>query len=219
MGVSYLSVSAFCTVLSYVGLQCWMGISVEKLKSDGLIGESIINFGNESRALENLLGSHTTIALGANFAVNVFILLVLFLKRSAKYEGEDMGMTKEVTTPYAVSLWRSIRDMWDEVKSNARIKVVDGNKTRFWKDEWHEKGNLVFSQTYTTVLGQHNTIAEWTNQGWSFSFRRQFNDWEIEEWQNFSTMWKLLMGYKQGKMLCGGREIAEGNSKLTQPTS
>ncbi|KAH0658349.1 hypothetical protein KY289_027097 [Solanum tuberosum] len=70
MGVSYLSVSAFCTVLSYVGLQCWMGISVEKLKSDGLIGESIINFGNESRALENLLGSHTTIALGANFAVN-----------------------------------------------------------------------------------------------------------------------------------------------------
>lgn len=80
MGISYLSVSAFCTVLSYVGLQCWMGISVEKLKSDGLIGESIINFGNESRALENLLGSQTTIALGANFAVNVFILLVLFLK-------------------------------------------------------------------------------------------------------------------------------------------
>lgn len=80
MGVTYLSVSAFCTVLSYVGLQCWMGISVEKLKSDGLIGESIINFRNGSRALENLLGSHTTIALGANFAVNVFILLVLFLK-------------------------------------------------------------------------------------------------------------------------------------------
>ena len=32
--------------------------------------------------------------------------------------------------------------MWDEVKSNARIKVVDGSKKRFWKDEWNEKGNL-----------------------------------------------------------------------------
>ena len=48
---------------------------------------------------------------------------------SAKYEGQDIWMAKEVTTPYGVSLWRLIRDMDDEVKSNANIKVVDGSKT------------------------------------------------------------------------------------------
>ena len=62
---------------------------------------------------------------------------------SAKYEGEDMWMTKEVTIPYGVRLLRSIRDMSDEVKSNARIKVVDrarpdsvkmsGMKRETWK--------------------------------------------------------------------------------------
>ncbi|KAG5608624.1 hypothetical protein H5410_019905 [Solanum commersonii] len=43
---------------------------------------------------------------------------------SAKYEGEDMWMTKEVIIPNGVSLWRSIRDMWEEGKSNAKIKIV-----------------------------------------------------------------------------------------------
>ena len=52
------------------------------------------------------------------------------------------------------TLWsefvKSIRDMWDEVESNARIKVEDGSKTRYWKDEWHEKETWkYFSLTYT----------------------------------------------------------------------
>lgn len=102
MGVSYLSISAFCTALSYVGLQCWMGISVQKLKSDGLIGESIINFGNESRALETLLGSQTTIALGANLAVNVFILLVLCLKVIVLCTLSLMVMTDIVTMGWEI---------------------------------------------------------------------------------------------------------------------
>ncbi|WMV13372.1 hypothetical protein MTR67_006757 [Solanum verrucosum] len=121
---------------------------------------------------------------------------------SAKYEGEDMWMTKEVTTPYGVSLWRSIRDMWDEVKSNARIKVVDGSKTGFWKDEWHEKGNLevLFPDIYNIVLGQHNTIAElWTNQGWSFNFRRQFNDWEIARVAEFLNTVEVFNGLQTGE--------------------
>lgn len=41
----------------------------------------------------------------------------------------------EVTTPYRVSLWRSIRGLWDKVEKNARINVLDGSKRRFWKDE------------------------------------------------------------------------------------
>lgn len=50
----------------------------------------------------------------------------------AKYEEEDRWMTKEVTTPYGVNLWRSIRSLWSDLKSNTKIKVNDGRKTRFW---------------------------------------------------------------------------------------
>jgi len=92
---------------------------------------------------------------------------------SAKYEGEDMWMTKEVTTPYGVSLWRSIRDMWDEVKSNARIKVVDGSKTRFWKDEWHEKGNLevLFPDIYNS-FGTTQYYSKMDKSGVELQFQK-----------------------------------------------
>ena len=36
---------------------------------------------------------------------------------SAKYEEEDYWMTKIVTTPYKVSVWRSIRSLWDDFKN------------------------------------------------------------------------------------------------------
>jgi len=92
---------------------------------------------------------------------------------SAKYEGEDMWMTKEVTTPYGVSLWRSIRDMWDDVKSNARIKVVDGSKTRFWKDEWHEKGNLevLFPDIYNS-FGTTQYYSKMDKSGVELQFQK-----------------------------------------------
>ncbi|XP_059666951.1 E3 ubiquitin protein ligase RIN2-like [Cornus florida] len=80
MGVSYLSISAVCTALSFVGLQCWTELSLEKLISDGLIGGISNYIQNADHALELLLGSYTTIALLANCALNVFILLILCLK-------------------------------------------------------------------------------------------------------------------------------------------
>ncbi|WMV22162.1 hypothetical protein MTR67_015547 [Solanum verrucosum] len=100
----------------------------------------------------------------------------------AKYEAEDSWMTKDVTSPYGVSLWRSIRELWEEVKLNSKVKVGNGNKTKFWKDKWHESGNLelLFPDIYNLVLSQQRTIAEiWTTQGWNFQFRRHLNDWEV----------------------------------------
>lgn len=79
MGASYLSLSAACTVLSFVGLQCWTTVSLERLRSDGLVGDTI-NAGDASHALNLLLGSYATIALVANFVLNVFVLLILSLK-------------------------------------------------------------------------------------------------------------------------------------------
>ena len=48
-------------------------------------------------------------------------------------------MTQEVTTPYGVSLWKSVGDLRNEFKPNIKI---DGIKTRLWKDDQHAEGNL-----------------------------------------------------------------------------
>ncbi|GAB4825927.1 E3 ubiquitin protein ligase rin2 [Ancistrocladus abbreviatus] len=80
MGVSYLAISSVCTVLSLIGLQCWTEISVEKFKSDGLIGKHTIYSENISDLIELLLRSHATVTLLAASVINAFILLILCLK-------------------------------------------------------------------------------------------------------------------------------------------
>ena len=80
MGVSYLAISAVSTALSFVGLQLWTEVSLDKLQTNGFISENFIHTENVDRALELLLGSYSTVALLANFVVNIFILLTLSLK-------------------------------------------------------------------------------------------------------------------------------------------
>ncbi|KAG6782636.1 hypothetical protein POTOM_012046 [Populus tomentosa] len=77
MGASYLAISAVCTVLSFAVLT---EVSLDILRSDGLIVENLTNFENANHALELLFGSYATIALVVNFVFNVFILLNLCLK-------------------------------------------------------------------------------------------------------------------------------------------
>lgn len=86
MGVGYLAISAVSTALSFVGLQCWTELSVDKLKSDGLIiSENFISLDNANRALELLLDSYATTGMLANFLFNAFILLNLCLKVSLMF--------------------------------------------------------------------------------------------------------------------------------------
>lgn len=79
MGIRYLPVSVASTALSFVGLQVWTELSLDRLRSDGLISKNI-SLGDSEHALELLLGSYFTIALLTNFVLNVYILLVLSLK-------------------------------------------------------------------------------------------------------------------------------------------
>ena len=62
-------------------------------------------------------------------------------------------MTKEVTTPYCVSSWKSIQILWNEIKVNTIVKVADGVKTLFSKDDWLEAGNVE-----TFVLDIYNSV-------------------------------------------------------------
>ncbi|KAF5743597.1 RPM1 interacting protein 2 isoform 1 [Tripterygium wilfordii] len=80
MGVSYLAISAVSTVFSFVGLQYWSEFSLDKLQSNGLTSENLINLEKANHAFELLLGSYVTTALLANFMLNVFVLLILCLK-------------------------------------------------------------------------------------------------------------------------------------------
>lgn len=85
MGVNFLSISVVCTFVSFIGLQCWMGKSLEKYRIDGLIFEDFINSGNAILVLDLLLGSYITLALVASFALNVVIMVILCLKVSVSY--------------------------------------------------------------------------------------------------------------------------------------
>ena len=79
MGLRYIAISSVWTVLSFVGLQLWTESSLVKLKSDGLMRETYIHAGNVGHVVDLLLGSYTTVALIANFVLNVFIFTSLII--------------------------------------------------------------------------------------------------------------------------------------------
>ncbi|XP_010443260.1 PREDICTED: E3 ubiquitin protein ligase RIN3-like [Camelina sativa] len=79
MGIRYLHISVATTALSFVGLQVWSELSLDRHRADGLITKNV-SLGDSEDPLELLLGSHTTIALLTSFVLNVYILLVLSLK-------------------------------------------------------------------------------------------------------------------------------------------
>ncbi|GAB2233377.1 hypothetical protein Droror1_Dr00002599 [Drosera rotundifolia] len=80
MGTNILTISAISTVLSLIGLQCWTEMSLENLKSDGLIDTGTIYSDNIQNVIGLVLHSHATVALLALSIVNVFVLLILCLK-------------------------------------------------------------------------------------------------------------------------------------------
>ncbi|XP_020867639.1 E3 ubiquitin protein ligase RIN3 isoform X2 [Arabidopsis lyrata subsp. lyrata] len=79
MEIRYLPISLATTALSFVGLQVWTELSLDRLRADGIITKNV-SLGDSENTLELLLSSYTTIALLASFVLNVYILLVLSLK-------------------------------------------------------------------------------------------------------------------------------------------
>ncbi|KAL5149168.1 Phospholipid-transporting ATPase 1 [Glycine soja] len=80
MALRVIAISAVSTVLSFVGLQFFTDLSLDKLTSDRLIGWNLIHLDNASQDIELPLGLYTTIGLLVNCMINVFILLNLCLK-------------------------------------------------------------------------------------------------------------------------------------------
>ncbi|KAF7824853.1 E3 ubiquitin protein ligase RIN2 [Senna tora] len=82
MALRMIAISVVSTLLSFVGVQFGSELSFNKIRSDGLIGKSLIHLENEnsSHVIELLLGSYTSIGLLVNFVINAFVLLNLCLK-------------------------------------------------------------------------------------------------------------------------------------------
>ncbi|KAK6796557.1 hypothetical protein RDI58_004258 [Solanum bulbocastanum] len=115
----------------------------------------------------------------------------------AKYEMEDHWSTCMVTNTYGTSLWRTIRKLWPKLRGNCKIKIGNGVKVSFWEDSWLEQGPLktLFPDVFILNQQQRDTVAEvWSNQGWNLSFRRPFNDWEIQRVVEFYRTLKQFRG-------------------------
>lgn len=111
-------------------------------------------------------------------------------------------MTKEVITSYGISLWKSIRFLWNELQGNSKIRVVDGNKTNFWNDNWHEVGVLkvAFPDIFNLTFPSSNSVAEmWSIQCWNIRFRRKLNDWEVQRVADFFSALNQLTGLQTGE--------------------
>lgn len=92
MGIKYLPISVASTALSFVGLQVWTELSLDRLRADGLIAKNI-SLGDSEHALDLLLGSYFTIALLTNFVLNVYILLLLSLKVRVTFYYRDANIS------------------------------------------------------------------------------------------------------------------------------
>ncbi|KAK7271556.1 hypothetical protein RJT34_27554 [Clitoria ternatea] len=80
MALRLIAISVVSTVLSFAGLQFCTDLSLDKLKSDGLIGWNLIHLDYANHDIELPLGFYTTIGLLLNCMINLFFLLNLCLK-------------------------------------------------------------------------------------------------------------------------------------------
>ncbi|KAG5575660.1 hypothetical protein H5410_055794 [Solanum commersonii] len=100
-----------------------------------------------------------------------------------KYGQTNHWCSNEENTTYGVGVWRAIRSLWPKLQENSRIRVGNGLKTRFWKDNWLGESPLQdrFPDLMMLCRNPEINVAEcWSNHGWNLNFRRHLNEWAVE---------------------------------------
>jgi len=98
------------------------------------------------------------------------------------YEQTGHLTTKPVTSAYGVGNWKSIWNLWEVFIENTGVRLGNGKKISFWRDDWLGNGPLIdqFHDLFILSSFPDATVEElWTPQGWNIVFRRLLNDWEI----------------------------------------
>ena len=78
--------------------------------------------------------------------------------------------------------------LWPFMKKHANVKVGNGLKISFWKDNWlrsYSLKRLFPNLALMAVQPEVSVTYTWTQQGWNIHFRRNFNDWEIDSVMEF----------------------------------
>ncbi|WMV19468.1 hypothetical protein MTR67_012853 [Solanum verrucosum] len=115
---------------------------------------------------------------------------------------EGPWKTKEVTSTYGTSLWRSIRNLWHGFYAKTECNVNNGRKIRFWEDNWLGNGSLkrLFPDIHHLNQQQESTLYEvWSEHGWNLTYRRLMQDWEVERLAEFYGILDQFLGFKEGE--------------------
>ena len=113
-----------------------------------------------------------------------------------KYKVEDGGWCTKIPKGGArANLWKDIRKETEQVQYQCIFALGDGSRVRFWEVNWCGEGPLreAFPALYLLADSKGAKVAEvWdSSRGervWSPVFVRPFNDWEVEEVQNFLNL-------------------------------
>ena len=78
--------------------------------------------------------------------------------------GNDWGgwCTKEVSNPYGVSLWRTIRQGWLVFSKSIQFEVGVGDRIKFWHHVWCGSSILreAFLELYNISCSKESSIAD-----------------------------------------------------------
>ncbi|KAG5629012.1 hypothetical protein H5410_000729 [Solanum commersonii] len=73
--------------------------------------------------------------------------------------------TKTVNTRYGVSIWKSIRALWDVFAGNTELPPGNGRKIAFWNDKWIGQEPLKFEGWGNKVFTIKGAYAFFSNEG------------------------------------------------------
>lgn len=82
--------------------------------------------------------------------------------KKGKYgEGRELSTTT-VRKSFGVSLWRSIKNLWQKLLNKAKFNVGNGRRISLWEDNWLGQGSLkgLFPDNYASSQQQNATIEE-----------------------------------------------------------
>ena len=108
--------------------------------------------------------------------------------------GESSGgwHTGDLRGGYGTSLWKEIRKEWPSFFQSSVFALGDGKRINFWKDAWCGGEALCarFPSLFNLALNKEARVADiWESGvgagGWSPTFLRSLNDWEIGEMVRF----------------------------------
>jgi hypothetical protein len=111
----------------------------------------------------------------------------------SKYGNSHGGwITREVSGPHGVSLWKTIRKEWGNFVKYVNFEVGDGTKIKFWLDIWCGSCSLKegYPDLFRIARDKEALVVDhmcFQNGvvSWVLNFTRPAQDWELESIASF----------------------------------